>query len=404
MRSSLLILGMLILCASCTFKKKAAAPTSAQTEEATATPIAKAKGTLVDSTKVAADKEALKLLHWFEQMDAIYRESLWVIRQEKAPNGKSLFGKLQRALLVDMKQKLSNKSLFRCDVYSMTRNISGLGGVPQDAEVLHQCNTKESFIKIADWSHPKADELTMGFRGGNLSEVLGFTTGVLSPKITCKLKSSENGIIESFSCDGLMIDYNPKKNQVLRFSQFEYKKNSKEMLTIKAEVLENLDPVRKIAVDIPLEGKIKVTETVLQQPEYVAKRVEATPTPPPPSASPTTPPDAISAEDIYHERNGKEIDRQENPQTRGVRQAPAAPQHQPQNPNEGVIESNDQAQQPQQQGQGPQESYDPQQQQVQQSGGSQFPPGVGPVQQQGTQQNGQDNEAPAQNNREQNTR
>lgn len=331
---------MLTFCAGCTFKKKEAPP-----ESPVATPVPKIKAAHAPDTAKIADKEGQKILHWFEQMDAIFRESLWVIRQEKAPQGKSIFGKMQRALLVDMKQRLSNKSLFKCDVYSMTRNITGLGGVPQSAEVLHQCNTKESFIKIGDWNHGKSDELTMNFRGGNLSEVLGFTTGILSPKISCKLKSTENGIIETFSCDGLMIDYNSAKNQVLRFNQFEYQKNSKNMLYIKAEVLENLDPMRKIEVNIPLEGKITVTETVLQQPEFVAKPVPATP-PPAPSIAPPVNPEAISAEDIYHDRNGKEIDRQENPQSRGIRQAPSPA---PQNSNEGVIESNDQVPPQQQQ-------------------------------------------------------
>lgn len=337
MRALITILAMLILCAGCTFKKKSA---QTEVEESTPTPQVKVAAT-PDTTKIA-DKEAQKILHWFEQMDAIFRESLWVIRKEKAPQGKSLFGKMHRALLTDMKQKLSNKSLFRCDVYSMTRNIAGLGGVPQSAEVMHKCNTKESFIKIADWDHARANELTMSFRGGNLSEVLGFTTGVLSPRISCKLKSTESGIIESFSCDGLMLDYNPAKNQVLRFNQFEYQKNSKNMLFIKAEVLENLDPVRKIEVNIPLEGKITVTETVLQQPEYIAKPVPATPPPVAPQVTPEANQEAISAEDIYHDRNGKEIDRQENPQSRGVRQGPAPQQAPQQNSEEGVTESHDQ--------------------------------------------------------------
>lgn len=379
---------MLIFCASCTFKKKEATPVA---ESTVATPVPRLKVAATPEPMKQSDREAQKILHWFEQMDAIFRESLWVIRKERAPQGKSIFGKMQRAMLVDMKQKLSNKSLFRCDVYSMTRNISGLGGVPQNAEVMHQCNTKESFIKIGDWNHAKAEELTMNFRGGNLSEVLGFTTGILSPKISCKLKSTDNGIIEFFSCDGLMIDYNPAKNQVLRFNQFEYQKNSKNMLYIKAEVLESLDPIRKIEVNIPLEGKITVTETVLQQPEYLAKQVPATP-PPAPTKAPPVNQDAISAEDIYHDRNGKEIDRQENPQSRGVRQAP-------QNANEGVIESNDQAH-PQDQ-----EQIRQQQQVIQQP--PQYQQGSqgqeGEQQQQAPPANGQDDSAHGEN-RDQNTR
>jgi len=388
MRVLLSSLVMLILCAGCVFKKKTAEP-----DVVAATPIPKLKSSATPEPVKNVDKEGQKILHWFEQMDAIYREALWVIRQERAPQGKSIFGKFQRAMLVDMKQKLSNKSLFRCDVYSMTRNVSGLGGVPQNAEVLQQCNTKERFISIGDWDHPKSSELNMNFRGGNLSDVLGFTTGILSPKIHCKLKSNENNIVETFNCEGLMIDYNPAKNQVLRFNRFEYQKNSQNMLHIKAEVLENLDPVRKIEVDIPLEGKITVTETVLQQPEYVAKPAPATPTPKAPeNTNPEVKPDAISAEDIYHDHNGKEIDRQENPQARGVRQGPRPAKQQPPQQQqgfiEGVIESNDQSPPPPPQ---------PQQQIQEQQEGQQL------QQQQQAPANGQDVEAHGQN-RENNTR
>jgi hypothetical protein len=337
------VLVILISSASCTSRKEAVpeAPKVQASARAAPTPV-------TSNAAKNTDKELQKILHWFEQMDVIFRESLWVIRKEKAPQGKSPFGKMQRALLIEMKQKLSNKSLFKCDVYSMTRNLVGLGGIPQDAEVMHKCNSKESFVKIGDWSHPKSNELKMNFRGGNLSEVLGFAAGILSPSISCKLHSNDNDIIENFSCDGLMVDYNPAKNQVLRFNQFEYQRSAKSLLYLKAEVLENLDPVRKIEVDVPLEGKISVTETVLKAPEYVAKQVPPPVMPKPsPSPVPNITPDAISEEDIYHDRNGQEIDKQEDPKTRGVREQKTipAPQKNPEEGDgsqEGAIESSDQ--------------------------------------------------------------
>jgi len=264
-------IALLILCASCSFRKETA-PKPAETPVPAPSTV---KNTKLEPVKSARDRELEKILHWFEQMDAIYREALWVIRKERAPQAKSIFGKMQRALLTDMKQKLSNKSLFKCDVYSMKRDVMGLGGIPQNAEVFHKCNSKESFLPIGDWTYAKANELTVNFKGGNLSEVLGFATSILSPRIQCKLKSNDNGIIESFNCENLMIDFDPAKNQVLKFTKFEFTKSARSILQIKGEVLENLDPVRKIEVEVPLEGKITVVETVLQAPEYVAKQVPA---------------------------------------------------------------------------------------------------------------------------------
>lgn len=321
---------MLILCAACTFHKDAPKETSQWEGEnpLRPSPAMQNPRTLAkqNSTEAPAGKELQKILHWFEQMDAIYRESLWVIRKEKAPQGKSIFGKMQRALLTDMKQKLSNKSLFKCDVYSMKRDVTGLGGVPQNADVFHQCNTKESFVQIGEWNHLKATELTMNFRGGNLSEVLGFATGILSPRIHCDLKSNDNGIIERFNCENLMVDYDPAKNQVLRFTKFEYVKSASSILHLNAEVLENLDPVRKIVVDVPMEGKITVTETVLQAPEYLAKQV------PLPTQTPIPSPANGPLEKTVTS-NDPESPHEQNQQTRGSRQAPA--QQQAQHPEEG---------------------------------------------------------------------
>lgn len=266
---------LLIFCAACT-KREEAAP---------AAPAANVKPILQTSPKKNLDRELLKISKWFEQMDAILRESLWVVRKDRPPQSKSIFGKMQRAALVEMKEKLPNKSLFRCDTYSMSRSV-GTDGIPQSAEVMQRCGSKESFTKIGDWNHPSANVLTMNFSGGNLEEVLGLATGILNPQISCELKSNELGNIESFSCKDLMIDYDAKKSQVLKFLRFEYNRSENKVLHLRAEVLESLQPVRKIEVDVPLEGKIQVIETVLQAPV-----VEAKPAPTvAPSLSPTQKP------------------------------------------------------------------------------------------------------------------
>lgn len=284
---------LLIICASCTFRKSGE-PADRAVDNPASVPSAKVAATptvgglrmkeVVNPAIKDQDKELEKITHWFEQMDAVLRESLWVIRKERAPQSKSIFGKMQRALLIERNQKLTNKSLFRCDVYSMTRNVQGLQGYPQTAEAYHKCSSKEGFAKFGSWSHPTADQLQVQFDGSNLSEVLGMATGIFNPKISCKLKSNAAGIIETFSCENLMFDYNPSKNQVLKFKRFEYIKSGKQILHLRAEVLENLEPVRKIEADVPLEGAIEVTETVLKGPPATPppQAVPAAPTPAPP--------------------------------------------------------------------------------------------------------------------------
>jgi hypothetical protein len=285
-----LVATMLILSAACT-KKQDPAPVPSPVPSPGVVSSAAGPAILpsVPTPKKNQERELQKIAKWFEQMDAVLREALWVVRRDRPPLGKSIFGKMQRALQIEMKEKLSNKSLFKCDTYSMTRSVGGLDGIPQTAEVMHRCGSKQSFEKIGDWTHADRDSLGMNFRGGNLEDVLGMTTGILSPKISCNLNSNEAGTVESFKCDGLMIDFDSKKGQVLKFDRFEYIRGAKKVLHLRAEVLENLLPIRKIEADVPMEGVIKVTETVLQAPMMESKEVPAIPAPPVPGATPAPP-------------------------------------------------------------------------------------------------------------------
>jgi hypothetical protein len=287
---------LLILCASCTFKKSPAGSSGdvlPSPPSVTAAPAVRAENRALEirgHEKSDVDKEFEKISRWFEQMDAVLREALWVVKKERAPLGKSIFGKMQRALLVEMKQRLSNKSLFRCDVYTMslransspTRKGDSSTGVPQTAEVFHRCNSRESFAKFGEWRHLKPDELEIDFQASNLSEVLGIATGIFNPKIHCKLKSNDAGLIQNFSCENLMMDYNPAKNQVLKFKRFEFSKSGQQILHLQADVLENLEAVRKIEADVPIDGAILVTETVLKAPPQATPAPTPAPTIPPP--------------------------------------------------------------------------------------------------------------------------
>lgn len=159
--------------------------------------------------------------------------------------------------------------------------------------------------------------------------------GTLSPRIQCQLKSADNGLIERFSCDHLMMDFDLNKNQVLRFTTFEYAKDAKEMLRMRAEVLENLEPLRKIEVSVPKEGKITVKETVLQAPQYAAKKVAPAPSPSPSSLVPKpaqklNPPPSLNPE-LSHQENphapeqGPEKDSLQNPESQQQQQQQQQP-------------------------------------------------------------------------------
>ena len=211
------------------------------------------------------DKSLAVLTRYFAQADGIHREAWWVLTAEKNPAGKSPFGKVERALLSSENLKLTNKSLFRCDRYQVTRKVSGPSGFPQSAEIFEKCSEKLQGKKIAEFTATSLTDLSMSFFPENLEEILGLGPTVLNKRIDCTIKGSDNGVINSLQCKNWSQDHT--KTQMIRLDVYDYEREGKNMIKLRGKVFENLSDKRKIEADVPMTGKITVTETELYGPQ-----------------------------------------------------------------------------------------------------------------------------------------
>ncbi|WP_374035679.1 hypothetical protein ACES2I_08290 [Bdellovibrio bacteriovorus] len=209
------------------------------------------------------DKSLDVLVRYLAEADGIHREAWWVLTAARPPLSKSPFGKVQRALLASQNIKLTNKSMFRCDRYVVKRDILGLLGYPQKGEVFEKCSDKADAKRIASFDVPKEGELNLVFYPENLQEVLGLGAGILNRQIHCSLKGKEK--LESLNCKDWAQDRS--KEQMIRLDVYDYQKSGKNLIKLRGKVYENLTDIRKIEADVPMEGKITVTETELYAPE-----------------------------------------------------------------------------------------------------------------------------------------
>ncbi len=227
-------------------------------------------------TKVSKKKSDIhwsRLINIMKQMDAIDRESWWVLTGQKTAAPKSVFGKVMRAAQIEEKVKLTQKHLFNCDKYYSQRNVMSLGGFPQKIVMSNACQKlKEQFVEIM-WM--KSEELNLVFNPEALTDVIGLNASILGRKINCEIKTDEKGIVQNYSCKNMIKNRTNTETIELETYTFDKKKNNQ--LTLKGNVMEELKVKRKIETTVPLTGKITVVETEILPPPGYRRKVPGQP-------------------------------------------------------------------------------------------------------------------------------
>lgn len=211
------------------------------------------------------DKSLDVLVRYLGEADSIHREAWWVLNNERPPVGKSPFGKVQRAFLASQNIKLTNKSLFRCDRYVVQKMPGSAAQFPQDFSIFEKCSEKIAAKKIASVKMMNEREVQVLFLSENLEEILGLGATVLSLHIECSLRGDGQGHLQKLTCKDWAQDRS--REQMIRLSVYDYEKAGKNLLSLRGKVFENLTDIRKIEAEVPLDGKIFVTETELYPPE-----------------------------------------------------------------------------------------------------------------------------------------
>lgn len=215
-----------------------------------------------DVAASSKDESLLEFIRFFEAADSVHREAWWVLSDQRRTVGKSPFGKVQRALVSYQNGKLTNKSAFLCDRYVVRRDVLGVSSFPQRMEIFEHCNQKGAAKKIALVDAVKKGEIKVEFYPENLQEVLGLGAAVLNKTIKCSLIGSDQ--LSKLRCENWAQDRS--QDHVLRFDMYEYEKDGKNLIRLRGKVYENLTDVRKFEADVPMAGKITVTETELYAP------------------------------------------------------------------------------------------------------------------------------------------
>lgn len=214
---------------------------------------------------VFKDKNLKLIAGYFEKADSIHREAWWVLANERRSVGKSPFGKIHRALLASQNIKLSNKSIFGCDRYLVKRDVLKLSGFPQKAEIFEKCSDKIEAKKIAQFFAPNANEIQAFFYPENLEELLGLGATVLNKAIQCTLKGNDKEQLVSLQCQNWSQERS--KEHLILLDVYDYEMEGRNLIKLRGKVYENLSESRKIEADVPMQGKIFVTETELYPPE-----------------------------------------------------------------------------------------------------------------------------------------
>lgn len=214
---------------------------------------------------VFKDKNLKLIAGYFEKADSIHREAWWVLANERRSVGKSPFGKIHRALLAAQNIKLSNKSIFGCDRYLVKRDVLKLSGFPQKAEIFEKCSDKIEAKKIAQFFAPNANEIQAVFYPENLEELLGLGATVLNKAIQCTLKGNDKEQLVSLRCQNWSQERS--KEHLILLDVYDYEMEGRNLIKLRGKVYENLSESRKIEADVPMQGKIFVTETELYPPE-----------------------------------------------------------------------------------------------------------------------------------------
>lgn len=211
-----------------------------------------------------------KLSH---QADQIAREAWWVATNEKLGVERSPFGKLKRAAQLALDGRLSSKGRFNCDRYL----VVPAPGLAKNFEISEVCNTKAGPRKLAAWSLTGPHSAKVDFEPANLGEVLGIGASIFSKRFSCDLVWSDSDVLESMKCPHWEQDRG--NSQVVSWQTFDFHRGAGNVLVLRGKVLENLQAVRKIEADVPLAGKIVVTETVTQAPPGAPQPEEKKPEP-----------------------------------------------------------------------------------------------------------------------------
>ncbi len=207
------------------------------------------------------DRRVKNLILLLTQADQIHREVLWVLLKDRPPEGKSFFGKTQRALIQSRGQKLTGKSAFRCDQYDVTFQSGKMTGLPLSFTFFEICSKSQGPKKFATLQMSSEGKFIAKYESEGLEEIVGIGSSILNKTMTCEVRLQGESVISQLSCDLILHDKNSE--EIYELKKYVYVAGENSLISIEGNLLKNLVAQRKISVNVPLVGKIKMSEVEL---------------------------------------------------------------------------------------------------------------------------------------------
>ncbi len=132
----------------------------------------------------------------------------------------------------------------------------------QQTEIIKQCQKPELRLALLDFS--QNNQITITFDTSEWSSVVGATVALTAPKRKCIL-NYENKKLKRLSCENSVLQM-AEQNDVeeLRMAEFVFDQNAADQVHVVGGFFKNLVEHRKLKLNIPFDGKIKIIEKELK--------------------------------------------------------------------------------------------------------------------------------------------
>lgn len=132
----------------------------------------------------------------------------------------------------------------------------------QHTEIVKQCQKPES--KVANLDFSQRNQITITFDTSEWSGIVGATVAMTAPKRQCVL-NYENKKLIRFSCENTVLQLAEQNDiEELRLAEFIFDQNAKDQVHVVGGFFKNLIEHRKLKLNIPFDGKIKIIEKELK--------------------------------------------------------------------------------------------------------------------------------------------
>lgn len=231
----------------------------------------------------------IQLAKVLAQAQSVEREAWWVLTDQRLSPQRGAFIRLQRAIekkIVDLKKP----KLLACEQFDLRLEKNGAAEelTSIQGQLYEAC--RKPAVLLLDFSSAPPRALKLTIYPEHQADVFGLGASIFNKKVECSLSWTEKDILDKLQCTGYKRNRNEK--EIVELEAFEYQRENKNLLVLRGKVTEGLVVTRKIETEVPLFGKIVVTETEVQK-TAAPIFLPPPPSPPPSLLPPRQPPVAL---------------------------------------------------------------------------------------------------------------